>query len=113
MRSDTSGDTDRRASRRDDSAVVTVDGGFSEVGDGADTAEVVRAGTVSADSARVELEFGDGTVVEATPTDLSGRFERKFWITGAVVRADGYSVVEVRSFDADGLLLGVATAPFD
>jgi len=97
----------------DDSAVVTVDGGFSEVADGADTAEVVRAGTVSADSARVELEFGDGTVVEATPTDLSGRFDRTFWIAGAVVRADGRSVVEVRSFDADGVLLGVARPPFE
>ncbi len=97
----------------DDAAAVTVGGGFSEVADGADTAEVVRAGTVSTDSARVELEFGDGTVVEATPTDLSGRFDRKFWIAGAIVRADGRSVVAVRSFDADGRLLGVATPPFE
>ncbi len=89
----------------DTSAALTIEAGYSMVAEGADTAEVVSAGTVSAESARVEVEFGDGIVVEVIPTDFSGRFDHKFWIAGSSVAVDGRSVT-VRSYAANGELLG-------
>lgn len=93
----------------DASAAVTIEAGSATVAAGAATAEVIMAGTVSADSARVEVEFGEGVVIEVTPTDLSGRFDRKFWVAGAVTPADRRPPVEVRAYDADDRLLGTGT----
>ena len=89
---------------------LTIDGGSSTVAEDASIGDVTRAGTASSDSARVEVEFSDGSVVSVVPTDLSGQFDRLFWIAAAVVPANELSLTEVRSYDAAGRLLAATAA---
>lgn len=92
--------------------IITDEGGATDVAEGAPTARVVRGGTVSSIAELVQVEFSDGTVAEVSPTDLSGRFDRSFWVVSAVLPADDRSPVEVRAYDAEGRLLAtVAAAP--
>lgn len=84
---------------------ITVENTTSEVPVGGTTSRVTIGGTVLEAAVLIEVEFSDGTVAEATPTDLSGRFDRKFWVVNAVVPANQRTPVEVRSYDAAGLLL--------
>ena len=65
---------------------ITIDGGTTGTSEGSDIVEVERGGTVSADVARLEVEFGGG-VIGVVPTDESGQFDRRFWIVAA--RFDG------------------------
>lgn len=90
-------------------AELAIEGGFVTVADGASTAVAVGAGTATSDTVRIEVEYTSGNVVAVTPTDLSGQFDRKFWVVGATVRADDRSVLEVRAYDADNRLLATAT----
>ena len=88
----------------------SIDGGYSHA-DGSSEIEVINAGVAIPTVERVEVEFIDGTVVEATPTDLSGAFDVEFWIVGATITLDdpdqAWSIVstvtEIRAFDADGI----------
>ena len=69
----------------DPDSAITIDGGSTTSSDESDTVEVERGGTVSADVARLEVEFGGG-VISVVPTDESGSFDRKFWIVAAPLR---------------------------
>ncbi len=93
-------------------APITIDGGSTTNEEGSDLVEVERGGSVSADVARVEVEFGGG-VISVVPTDESGLFDRKFWIVAA--RFDGpaepgrpapASLIEVRAYDSQDRLVG-------
>ena len=101
----------------DPDSPITIDGGSTTSSDESDTVEVERGGTVSADVARLEVEFG-GAVISVVPTDQSGSFDRKFWIVAA--RFDGpaepgqpspASLIEVRAYDAQDRLLGTESPP--
>jgi hypothetical protein len=93
----------------DPAAILTIDGGSFAIADGATTGDVERAGSVSPQVARVEVQFTDGTVVSVFPEDLSGQFDRKFWIVAATVSQEFVANGEVRAYDqADQLL---ATEP--
>ena len=91
---------------------ITIDGGSTTNEGGSDLVEVERGGSVSADVARVEVEFGGG-VISVVPSDESGLFDRKFWIVAA--RFDGpaepgrpslATLIEVRAYDSQDQLLG-------
>jgi hypothetical protein len=86
-------------------AAITFEGSFATVADGASTADVVQAGTTTSDTARIEVEFNSGAVVAVTPTDLSGRFGRKFWTVAATTPVNNRTVLEVRAYDTDNQLL--------
>ena len=61
----------------------------------------------------------DGTIVSATPSDLSGRYDQNFWIVAANVGPDTttgrvptqQAVKEARAYGADGQLIATATPP--
>ena len=96
--------------------VITIDGGSTEQLVGADTVTAVRAGTVSVDAVRVEVDFADGTTLAVEPTDLSDGFDRQFWVAAATIGTDskiGVPVTEevvgeVRAYDASDALIGTA-----
>lgn len=88
-----------------ESSGVTVDGGTTTVNEGTSMANIVIGGTAVDAAARVEVEFRDGTVVETTPDDPTGEFDRKFWVVDAELPADDRTPVEVRSYGANGELL--------
>lgn len=88
---------------------VTVDAGYSEVAESTSTSRVAIAGTVVTSAELVQVEFSDGTIVDSRPTDLSGRFDRKFWVVETVVPANDRTPVEVRSYDATAQILATVT----
>lgn len=104
-------------------ADVTIDAGetFETIDRGArpDMVDAVRAGSVSAAAASVEVVFADGTTVTVEPTDLSQTFDKLFWIAAATIGTDsqtGLPVTEetvavVRAYDSVGNLLGTAIPP--
>ena len=105
------------ASTFDPAAPITIDGGSTSRSDGSDIVEVERAGTVSDDVARVEVEFG-GAVISVVPVDESGLFDRKFWIVAArfddaaeALLPPSASLLEVRAYDAQGRLIATQLPP--
>ena len=103
----------------DPSAPITIDVGQASSSNGGDDVRAVRAGTVTAQAARVDVEFVDGTIVSVTPTDLSGDFDRNFWIASASVGMGSQSgepenpepVAEVSTYDIEGRLLDALKPP--
>jgi hypothetical protein len=103
----------------DPSALLEITGGFSSQVEDSDVIEVASGGAVTTDAARVDVEFVDGTIVSATPSDLSGRQDQNFWIVVANVGPDastgrvptGQPVKEARAYRADGQLIATATPP--
>jgi hypothetical protein len=103
------------------SSPIAVGGGEASTSGGASTSRAARAGSVTEDAARVDVEFIDGTVVSITPIDLSEQFDRKFWIAVANIGPDpqtglpatAETVTEVRAYDDNNQLIATATAPFN
>lgn len=93
----------------DPAAILTVDGGSFTIADGTTIGAIERAGSVSPQVVRVEVQFTDGTTVSVTPDDPSGQFDRKFWIVAAAVSQEFVANGEVRAYDETGQLL--ATEP--
>ena len=99
----------------DPDAIVTIDGGTRDTAYGATSSTVAIAGSASTEVDRVEVEFVDGTLSEATPTDLSGQFDRHFWIISTAIEhpaagsdgppASAGNVREVRAYSQTGELL--------
>lgn len=83
---------------------------------GASSAQVHAGGIVSADVARVEVEFANGETVSVNPTDLSGQLDTRFWIAAiAVPYSDEDSlagfdrrVLEVRAYNSSDELIATA-----
>ena len=81
--------------------------------------EVASGGAVTKDATRVDVEFVDGTIVSATPSDLSGEQDQNFWIVVADVGPDTrtgrapteQALKEARAYGAGGLLIAAATPP--
>ncbi len=102
----------------DPNSVITIDGGSTTTSEGSDVVEVERGGSVLADVARVEVEFGGG-VISVVPTDESGQFDRKFWIVAArfdapaeAGRPSPAALIEVRAYDSQDRLLATQTPPY-
>lgn len=101
-------------------AAITIDGGSTEQIAGADIVTAVRAGSVLADAERVEVDFADGTTLTVEPTDLSGQFDRRFWVAAATISTEsligipvtGETVGEVRAYDTNDNLLGTTRPPW-
>jgi hypothetical protein len=102
-------------------ANVTIDAGATtDPGALPDTVDTVRGGSVSAAAASVEVVFADGTTVTVEPTDLSGTFDKLFWIAASTISTDSQTglpvteeaVAEVRAYDAAGNLIGTAVPPW-
>jgi hypothetical protein len=102
-------------------ADVTIDAGTTtDPGAMTGTVDAVRGGSVSAAAASVEVVFADGTTVTVEPTDLSGTFDRLFWIAASTISTDSQtglpvteeSVAEVRAYDVAGNLIGTAVPPW-
>lgn len=63
--------------------------------------------------------FADGTTVTVEPTDLSGTFDKLFWIAAATISTDSQtgmpvtqeSIAEVRAYGRMGILIGTAISP--
>ncbi len=101
-------------------ADVTVDAGATtDPGARAGTVDAVRGGSVNAAAVSVEVVFADGTTVTVEPTDLSGTFDKLFWIVASTISTDSQtglpvteeSVAEVRAYDVAGDLIGTAVPP--
>ena len=103
----------------DSSTPIEITGGSSTEVEDSNIIEVASGGTVTKNATRVDVEFVDGTVVSATPSDLSGRFDQNFWIVAANVGPDTttgrvptqQAVEEARAYGADGQLIATATPP--
>lgn len=80
---------------------ITLEQVNSVVADGSPMSTTVLSGTVSAAAATVGVEFDDGTVAEAVATDLSGRFDRRFWVVDVVAPVSAVPI-EVTSYDEAG-----------
>lgn len=103
----------------DPSALLEITGGFSSQVEDSEMIEVASGGTVTKGATRVDVEFVDGTIVSATPSDLSGEQDQNFWIVVANVGPDTrtgrvpteQAVKEARAYGADGRLIAAATPP--
>ena len=89
---------------------ITVEGGSNVVAEGESTSRVTIGGTVLDAAELIQVEFSDGTVAETKPTDLSGQFDRKFWVIATDLPTGDHTPVEVRSYDATGQLLATVAA---
>ncbi len=89
---------------------ITVEGGSNVVAEGESTSRVTIGGTVVDAAELVQVEFDNGTVAETTPTDLSGQFDRKFWVIATDLPTGDHTPAEVRSYDATGQLLATVAA---
>lgn len=101
------------------SALLAITEGSGSRTDNSDVIGVAVGGAVTKDATRVEVEFIDGTIVSATPSDLSSQFDQYFWIVAADVGPDvvtgrtaiGQAVKQARAYTADGQLIATATQP--
>jgi len=100
--------------------VMTSHGGGSTAAAGGSTTIISSAqGIVKSVVDHIEVEFIDGQRISVKPTDLTGRFDDKFWIVAADIELDApYDpspdaprlpgpVVSVTAYDRDGNILAV------
>lgn len=120
VRDGTSGLTGGCAQLIEPNAVITIGGGSTEQQADADDVTAVRAGSVSADVELVEVDFANGTTLTVEPTDLSGQFDRRFWIVAATIGTESQlgipitdeTVGEARAYDTNGNLVGTIRPPW-
>jgi hypothetical protein len=101
------------------SALLEITGGNSSQVEDSDEIHVASGGTVTKDATRVDVEFVDGTIITATPGDLSGQHDQNFWIVATDVGPDTrtgrvptqQAVKEVRAYGTDGRLIAAAAPP--
>ncbi len=89
---------------------ITVEGGSTVVAEGASTSRVTLGGTVLDTAELIQVEFNNGTVAETIPSDLSGQFDRKFWVITTDLPTSDRTPIEVRSYNATGQLLATIAA---
>jgi hypothetical protein len=101
-----------------DQLMTSHGGGSTAAMGGSTTITSSASGIVQPIVDRIEVEFVDGQRISVEPTDLTGRFDHKFWIVATDIELDapydpdpGESsprpVVSVTAYDRDGNVLQV------
>lgn len=101
-----------------DGEIMTSHGGGATAGvTGSTTVTSTATGIVDASVDRIEVEFIDGQRISVQPTDLTGRYDERFWLVRTDIELDepqrfGESidtVSTVTAYDSDGNILHVDT----